>query len=226
MNIPNKLSILRILMVPLFVVAYFLPYSGAPCIALGIFILAAITDFLDGYIARKHNLVTTLGKLLDPIADKILVCAALFCLVATNPLRQSLGGHPVMGIAYGANSLQSGHIFFAVSGALVLSRELLIDAVRMIAASKGTVVQANVYGKVKTVCLNVSIPVLVACESLARELDFCSLVSFYEKSMDLLTNVYNVLSWAGAILFAVSIVMTIVSGVVYIVQNRKVFSDK
>ena len=87
MNLPNKLSILRIVMVPLFVVAYFLPFEWTPFVALGIFALAAITDFLDGYIARKYNLVTNLGKLLDPIADKILVCAALFCIaVSIRPL--------------------------------------------------------------------------------------------------------------------------------------------
>ena len=226
MNLPNKLSILRIVMVPLFVVAYFLPFSWAPYVALVIFVLASLTDFLDGYIARKYNLVTTLGKLLDPIADKILVCASLFCLVATNPLRQSLGAYPIMGIAYGAMSLQSGHVFFAVSGALILSRELLIDAVRMIAASKGMVVQANVYGKIKTVCLNVSIPVLIVCECFAREIDFRSLVSLYDQSLQILTDVYTIISWVGAILFAVSILMTIASGIVYILQNRKVFLDK
>ena len=226
MNLPNKLSILRIVMVPLFVVAYFLPYTWAPYIALGLFVLAAFTDFLDGYIARKHHLVTTLGKLLDPIADKILVCAALFCLVATNPLRQSLAGHLIYGLAFAPVSLQSGHIIFAVSGALILSRELLIDAVRLIAASKGTVVQANIFGKIKTVMLNVSIPVLIVCECLAREMDFRSVASAYDATVDMLAYVNNVLSWVGGILFALSIVMTIVSGVVYIVQNRKVFLDK
>lgn len=226
MNLPNKLSILRIVMVPLFVAAYFLPFSWAPYVALVIFVLASLTDFLDGYIARKYNLVTTLGKLLDPIADKILVCASLFCLVATNPLRQGLGAYPIMGIAYGAMSLQSGHVFFAVSGALILSRELLIDAVRMIAVSKGMVVQANFYGKIKTVCLNVSIPVLIVCECFAREIDFRSLVSLYDQSLQILTDVYTIISWVGAILFAVSILMTIASGIVYILQNRKVFLDK
>jgi phosphatidylglycerophosphate synthase len=145
MNLPNKLSILRIIMVPLFIVAYFLPFDWAPFVALGIFILAALTDLLDGYIARKYNLVTDLGKLLDPIADKILVCSALFCVAVTNPLRHGLGGFFVMGTEI--STLQSGHVFLAVSGALVLSRELLIDAVRQIAASKGTVVQANIFGK-------------------------------------------------------------------------------
>lgn len=226
MNLPNKLSILRIVMVPLFIVAYFLPFTWSPYLALGIFVLAALTDLLDGYIARKYNLVTDLGKLLDPIADKILVCAALFCIAVTNPLRHGIGSEPIMGLAYGANSLTIGHIFFAVSGALVLSRELLIDAVRQIAASKGTVVQANIFGKVKTVLLDVSLPVLIVMEGLARELDFMSLASVYFPDLQLIDEVYTILNWVGLVLFALAIIMTVVSGVVYIVQNKKVFEEK
>ena len=224
MNLPNKLSILRIIMVPLFVVAYFLPFDWAPFVALGIFILAALTDLLDGYIARKYNLVTDLGKLLDPIADKILVCSALFCVAVTNPLRHGLGGFFVMGTEI--STLQSGHVFLAVSGALVLSRELLIDAVRQIAASKGTVVQANIFGKIKTVLLDVSLPVLIVAESLARELDFLSHVSTYFPDLQLIDDVYTVINWAGLVLFALAVIMTVVSGIVYIVQNKKVFEEK
>lgn len=224
MNLPNKLSILRIIMVPLFVVAYFLPFDWAPFVALGIFILAALTDLLDGYIARKYNLVTDLGKLLDPIADKILVCSALFCVAVTNPLRHGLGGFFVMGTEI--STLQSGHVFLAVSGALVLSRELLIDAVRQIAASKGTVVQANIFGKIKTVLLDVSLPVLIVAESLARELDFLSHVSTYLPDLQLIDDVYTVINWAGLVLFALAVIMTVISGIVYIVQNKKVFEEK
>lgn len=224
MNLPNKLSILRIVMVPLFIVAYFLPFTWSPYVALGIFVLAALTDFLDGYIARKYNLVTDLGKLLDPIADKILVCAALFCIAVTNPLRHGLGGFFMMGTEI--STLQSGHVFLAVSGALVLSRELLIDAVRQIAASKGTVVQANIFGKVKTVLLDVSLPVLIVMEGLARELDFMSLASVYFPDLQLIDEVYTILNWVGLVLFALAIIMTVVSGVVYIVQNKKVFEEK
>ena len=225
MNLPNKLSILRIVMVPLFVVAYFLPYSWASFVAMGIFVLAAITDILDGYIARKYNLVTTLGKLLDPIADKILVWGALFCVAVSNPLRNSIGALPLFGLANMDNQLLSGHVFFAVSGALILSRELLIDAVRMIAASRGNVVQANVFGKIKTVMLTVSLPVLIVTEGFAREIDFMSLVSFWPQRETYLT-IYTVLSWGGAILFTLALLMTVASGVIYIVQNRKVFADK
>ena len=226
MNLPNKLSLLRILMVPLFVVAYFLPFTWSPFVAGGIFVLAALTDVLDGYIARKYNLVTTLGKLLDPIADKILVCAALFCIAASNPLRDSLGSHPVMGIAFGDNQLLSGHVFFAVSGALILSRELLIDAVRMIAASKGNVVQANIFGKIKTVLLTVSLPILIAGEGFAREVDAMSAISTYLPQQEFFQTIYQVLSWAGAVLFAIATIVTVLSGIVYISQNKKVFLDK
>ena len=226
MNLPNKLSLLRILMVPLFVVAYFLPFTWSPFVAVGIFVLAALTDVLDGYIARKYNLVTTLGKLLDPIADKILVCAALFCITASNPLRDSLGYHPLMGSAFSNNQVLSGHVFFAVSGALILSRELLIDAVRMIAASRGNVVQANIFGKIKTVLLTVSLPVLIVTDGFARLLDTMSAISTYLPQQEAFQTIYQVLSWVGAILFAIAIIVTVLSGIVYISQNKKVFSDK
>lgn len=221
MNLPNKLSILRIVMVPLFVVMYFLAFTWSPYVALAIFILAALTDMLDGYIARKYNLVTDLGKLLDPIADKILVCAALFCIAVTNPLRLGIGGTAVS--VGNSASLLSGHVFLAVSGTLVLSRELLIDAVRQVAASKGKVVQANIYGKIKTVLLDVSIPFFMTAEGLARKLESLSII----RSADLenLQTAYNVISWSATILFALAIVMTVASGVVYIVQNRKVFAQ-
>ncbi len=221
MNLPNKLSILRIVMVPLFVVAYFLAFDWSPYVALAIFILAALTDMLDGYIARKYNLVTDLGKLLDPIADKILVCAALFCIAVSNPLRLGIGGTVVS--VENSTSLLSGHVFLAVSGTLVLSRELLIDAVRQVAASKGKVVQANIYGKIKTVLLDVSIPFFMATEGLARKLECTSLVGFLDSSN--FQTAYSVLSWISTVLFALAIVMTVASGVVYIVQNRKVFAQ-
>ena len=220
MNLPNKLSILRIVMVPLFVVMYFLAFTWSPYVALAIFILAALTDMLDGYIARKYNLVTDLGKFLDPIADKILVCAALFCIAATNPLRLGIGGAVV---SVGSNALLSGHVFLAVSGTLVLSRELLIDAVRQVAASKGKVVQANIYGKIKTVLLDVSIPLFMATEGVARKLESLSIIS--STDLETLQTVYNIASWVSAILFALAIIMTVASGVVYIVQNRKVFAQ-
>lgn len=81
MNLPNKLTILRVIMIPFFVVFMYLDFTAAKWIALGIFIAAAITDTLDGQIARRCNLVTTFGKFMDPLADKLLVCSAMIALV-------------------------------------------------------------------------------------------------------------------------------------------------
>ena len=214
MTLPNKLSTLRICMVPLFIVAYFLPYNWGAFVAVGIFVLAAFTDFLDGYIARKYNMVSDLGKLLDPIADKVLVCAALFCVVASNPLQYlaclDKGVRPewvVLNNHIWAESF--GIIFLTVGAILIISRELLVSAVRQIAASNGVVVQANIYGKIKTVFQDVSLPLLV----LLHGANICAPSLFY-----------TVIWWISVVLFAISIILTIVSGVIYLVQNRKVFA--
>ena len=78
MNLPNKLSCLRIILVPVMAIVFYINFAYAPLIAVGVFIVAAFTDFLDGHIARKYNMVTDLGKLLDPIADKLLILFSLF----------------------------------------------------------------------------------------------------------------------------------------------------
>lgn len=222
MNLPNKLSTIRICMVPLFVVAYFLPFWWSAFVATGLFALAAFTDFLDGHIARKYNMVTDLGKLLDPIADKILVCAALFCVVATNPLTYGdIIDDSALSFAIYIPQWSNtfGRIFLAVAGVIILARELLISAVRQIAASKGVVVQANVYGKVKTIFQDISLPVLIA-------LNATTMISPLELAADSYKNLYLAAWWIGVILLSVAVVLTIVSCVIYLVQNRKVFSAK
>lgn len=213
MNIPNSLSLARICLIPLFVAAYFLPYEWGVYAAIAIFIICCFTDFLDGFIARKYNMVTDLGKLLDPIADKILVCAALFCVVATNPLRNyydTCVGFP-MGFAE-----TFGTILLTVGSILILARELLISAVRMIAASKGIVVQANIFGKIKTVMQDVSLPLLIV-------LNFAKIYKFMSYRPDVLWS--DVLWFVAVAVFCLTVIMTIVSGVIYLVQNRGVFKQ-
>ena len=205
MNLPNKLSILRICLVPLFVVAYFLPYHWGSYVAVGLFILAAATDFLDGYVARKYHMITDLGKLLDPIADKILVCAALFCIVATNPLQFST-------YKWAANF---GVIFLAVGATIIIARELLISAVRQIAASKGIVVSANMFGKVKTVCQDVALPMLV----------FYNAACVAAEGVNETTLFWDVWWWSSVFMFGVAVIFTIASGIVYLVENKKVFAN-
>ena len=145
MNLPNKLTVLRLIMIPLFIAVYFLtiiPYNYV--ISAGIFVLAAFTDFLDGKIARKYNLVTDLGKFLDPIADKVLVSSALIImLVGTNAPSQILPWYASIGVA------------------VILARELIISGFRMVAASKNKVIAADVSGKIKTFVTDIAIFVLL-----------------------------------------------------------------
>lgn len=145
MNLPTKLTILRLVMIPLFVAVYFI--SAIPfnfLISAVIFVLAALTDFLDGYIARKYNMVTDLGKFLDPIADKVLVSTAVIVMLV--PVGNTLIIPPLGSIAV----------------AIILARELVVSGFRMVAASKGMVIAADKSGKVKTFVQDVAIAVLLA----------------------------------------------------------------
>lgn len=127
MNLPNKLTILRILLVPTFIIFYMIKGSieYGNYIACIIFCAASFTDFLDGYIARKYNLVTDFGKFMDPLADKLLVCTALILFIWSNQI------HPLVVI-------------------VIVGRDFIISGIRLIAASKGEVIAASYWGKIKT----------------------------------------------------------------------------
>lgn len=140
MNLPNKLSLLRIFLIPImmfFYLATFIPFGKI--IALIIFILAAFTDMLDGKIARKYNLITDVGKLLDTIADKLLVTAGLLLVVVDGTIPQPYG------------------IIVAI---IIIGRELLISVFRQIAASKNFVMAADMFGKVKACVQFAALPIL------------------------------------------------------------------
>ena len=129
MNVPNRLTILRVIMIPLFVIAMLwesLPYSDY--IALALFVGACVTDFFDGYLARKYNQITTFGKFMDPLADKLLVCAALICFLA-----DSNSEMPVWAVI------------------IIISREFIISGFRLVAAEKGVTIASSYWCKVKTV---------------------------------------------------------------------------
>ena len=218
MNVPNSLSLTRICLIPLFVAAYFLPYEWGVYAAIAIFLICCFTDFLDGFIARKYHMVTDLGKLLDPIADKILICAALFCVVATNPLQYFCNSIVVMPNNFAGNF---GLILLTVGSILILARELLISAVRQIAASKGIVVQANIFGKIKTVMQDVSLPLLLLMNAQSFLVD----IEFYIEPTARM-RVFDVIWFVAVIVFGLAVIMTIVSGVIYLVQNRGVFKQE
>ena len=139
MNLPNKLTICRILLIPFFVVFLLLPEltEYGKYIAAAIFIIASLTDFADGKIARKYNLVTNFGKFMDPLADKLLVCAAMICLVETGQL--------------------DGWIVI-----IIMSREFIISGFRLVASDNGIVIAASYWGKFKTVSQMAMIIVLIA----------------------------------------------------------------
>ena len=139
MNLPNKLTTFRVILIPFFVFFLLAPYfeGYGNYIALVIFIVASLTDFLDGKIARKYNLVTNFGKFMDPLADKLLVCSALICLIALDRI-------PAWIVI------------------VIISREFIISGFRLIAAENGVVIAANYWGKFKTTFQMVMICLMIA----------------------------------------------------------------
>ena len=138
MNVPNTLTVLRVIMIPFFVLFMLGDITSVDkYIALGIFIAASLTDTLDGYLARKNNQVTNFGKFMDPLADKLLVCAAMICLMDLDRLPSWIG-------------------------IIIISREFIISGFRLIAADNGIVIAASWWGKAKTISQMIMIILLVA----------------------------------------------------------------
>lgn len=142
MNLPNKLTMLRIFLIPFFVffmLASFVPFHTY--IALGIFIVASLTDLLDGKIARKKNLVTNFGKFMDPLADKLLVVSALLCLL----------------IVDGGKRMCSNQMVALIAVIVIVAREFVISGFRLVASDAGVVIAASMWGKFKTATTMVAI---------------------------------------------------------------------
>ena len=136
MNLPNKLTMLRILLIPVFMVVLYWDFPGATWVAVAIFIIASFTDLLDGKIARKYNLVTNFGKFMDPLADKLLVCSAMICLIQTGQLA-------------------------AWIVVIIIAREFIISGFRLIASDNGVVIAASYWGKFKTTFQMLMVIVLI-----------------------------------------------------------------
>ena len=176
MNLPNKLTTLRVIMIPFFV--FFLLWQNGEnrtfrMIALALFIIASLTDLLDGKIARKYNLVTNFGKFMDPLADKLLVCSALICLIELNAL-------PAWMVI------------------IIISREFIISGFRLIASDNGVVIAASYWGKFKTTFQMVSVVLLILdipalafvttiCVWIPLLLTIVSLVDYIYKNHKILT---------------------------------------
>lgn len=194
MNLPNKITISRILLVPVLMLIPYLGITGtvfgnltvANLLMLIIFLVASFTDYLDGHIARKRNIVTNFGKFLDPIADKLLVLAALVMLVESGILPSWI---PIV----------------------IAAREFMVSAIRMLAASEGKVIAASKLGKIKTVTQMIAI-------SLAF-LDINSFMAFIGGGISGFALVLNVLMSLAMI---VCVVATIWSGVDYFMKSKDI----
>lgn len=175
-NVPNQLTIARICMIPLVVVLIlWVPKPLGNILSMIVFILACLTDAADGYIARRYNYITTFGKFMDPLADKLLVISAMICLV-------DLG------------RLESWIVI------LIIAREFIISGFRLIAVEKGVVIAANFWGKIKTISQMLMVILMLA-------------------------NFGGVFSLAAQFLKWISLVLTLVSLVTYLIQNRNVLKD-
>ena len=133
MNLPNKLTMGRIFAIPVFIVVFMMGFRVAACI---IFILASITDMLDGYIARKYDLVSNFGKLMDPLADKLLTMSAFIVLISSGDIA-------------------------AWIVIVILGREFIITGMRQVAAAQGIVIAAGVTGQIKTITQMIALPLLL-----------------------------------------------------------------
>ena len=191
MTLATKITLARILLiiptVALYIVgmlvdAVYLPLLITSC---ALFAILCSTDFVDGHIARKTNTVSELGKFLDPLADKIVIVVMLFLIVYFRDFTL----FPYDGLV------------IALLGGLILTRELTVSVFRAVAASKGLVLAADIYGKIKTVLLDIGVAFLI------------------------LAGVHEVIMWIGEIVFYAGAVLTVWSGVHYMVRNKQVLAN-
>lgn len=208
MNLPNRITLCRLLLIPVFTFFYlatFIPYGKL--VATIIFLVACLTDFLDGHIARKRNMVTTLGTFFDTVADKLLVMSGFLLIVA----------YPIT--ANGGNLLPRPILFPDFLGIIIaiviIARELIVMALRSLAASKGVVLKADMYGKVKATFQFITLIYYFAYAFVVEE--------FYYAIVGVAN---TVLSLVGYVLLAITLIMTILSMCNYLIKNKHVFKEE
>lgn len=192
MNLPNKLTIARMIMIPLFIFFFYFNFKGHYFVALAVFAIASFTDLLDGRIARRYNLVTNLGKFLDPIADKVLVSSALIVILTVpSYFTAFLGGWAM--------------IVGGCCVVVIFARELIVSGFRMVAADAGIVIAADKIGKFKTVAQDISIIMLLL---------FGGFYEIFGGAVGV-----QVVNYIGLIMLAAAAILTVISGINYIVKN-------
>ncbi len=205
MNLANKLTMLRVLLVPVFIVLMTVDTFWTNLFALLVFIAASITDFFDGKIARKHNIVTTFGIFLDPLADKLLVASAFISFISIYIL-----------------NIPAWMVI------CIISREFIITGLRSIAASKNVIIPASISGKVKTTSQMIAIitilVILVVNSSLIK---FYSLTPYDLADGTKVQKIFGlILLKAPFWLMMITTILTLYSGISYIYKHRDLFSEK
>lgn len=196
MNLPNKLTLLRIILVPVFLVCMYVVFPYRYLCALIVFAAASITDALDGKIARKYNLITTFGKFADPLADKILVLAALAALA-------DIDGSPVNGIVV----------------TIIASREFMVSGLRLVTAEKGVVVAAGIWGKLKTAFTMVALVVMLlwlTVKEFTEKMAKPDIFSYDLVNFSNMTAAEAWVNWCFIALVWISVLLTVISGAVYL----------
>lgn len=178
MSLANKITLSRVLFIPIIIVVFFVNFPYHKLVTAIVFVIAAATDFVDGYIARKSKTVTTIGKFIDPIADKILVAVVLLLIIA-------------------GDFLYKPTILAVTLASVIITRELLIDGFRLIALSKGTVIAADKIGKAKTLTSVISLSLIIS-------------------------NIHIITTYVGWILLVIATVLTVISGISYIIKFRNI----
>lgn len=208
MNLPNKLTVSRLALTVLFVLAIFLQVPFNDTVALLLFITASLTDVFDGLIARRRNLTTNFGILMDPLADKVLICSAFIALVERPMQTGACAGLPA---AFNIGQ----HVFYPRVAAwmvvVIVARELVITGLRLLAVSKNVVLAAERYGKHKTVSQTIAVIALLIPEA-AREWG----ANVFELLKPWWSAVATVLLW-------VAVVLTAFSGAIYLWRNRRIY---
>jgi len=204
--------------VALFLVPMFVPIIGFHFAALGVFILACLTDMLDGYVARKYNQITDLGKFLDPIADKILVMAALTMIVVT-----SVSG---FGLDFGTYLQLAIVSVIVVCAILILARELFIGGFRLVAISKNIKIAADKLGKIKTIFQMVALIFLIPLVDIARLLIPSVLPPIFFPRVGFIFDflLFDIFFIIGFVALIIATLLTVISGISYMLKNKGVLS--
>jgi len=203
MNLPNKLTLSRIVMAVFFVMALLLPhFPYGKTVAFWLFITASITDWWDGWLARRNKITTAFGVMLDPLADKILTCAAFICLVEIDAPGLPAGQH---------NLVQA---WMAV---IIIGREFVINGLRLMAAQKGVTLPADLLGKQKTISQMVSINFILLGLMLTE--DWPRLLGSYMQYFE---------QWFAPVSFwlmLLTVLLTVISGVSYLIRGHRLYTQ-